>query len=341
MRIIVYGDPHWCKYSSIVRKRGKKYSLRLENLINSINWVEKLSYEQDCSLSVCLGDFFDNCDLNSEELTALSDINWNDTISHYFIVGNHEMGINDLSISSSHLFQSFPNIEVVDTCFTDSFPEGFELTFIPYILEENRKPINEYISLPNPETKRILFMHNDIKGIQMGKFISKAGFEIDEIENYCDICFNGHIHNKGKIGNKIINAGNITGQNFSEDASIYNHCAYIIDTDTLTIEEFENPFAFNFYKIDFTSGITDFEIKDNAVCTIRCFDKDVNQVKEWIHSKSIVESRIVLTQQNVGVSSIMEVETFTIDHIKQFNEFVLSTMDNTDILLEELSEVSK
>ena len=31
MRILIYSDNHWCQYSSIVRKRNKKYSLRLEN----------------------------------------------------------------------------------------------------------------------------------------------------------------------------------------------------------------------------------------------------------------------------------------------------------------------
>ena len=40
MRILIYTDVHFSQYSSIIRSRGKKYSTRLENLINSINNVK-------------------------------------------------------------------------------------------------------------------------------------------------------------------------------------------------------------------------------------------------------------------------------------------------------------
>ena len=36
-KFLIYADPHWSQYSSIVRKRGNKYSMRLHNLINSLN----------------------------------------------------------------------------------------------------------------------------------------------------------------------------------------------------------------------------------------------------------------------------------------------------------------
>ena len=34
MKILFYADPHWSTTSSIVQSRGKKYSTRLENLID-------------------------------------------------------------------------------------------------------------------------------------------------------------------------------------------------------------------------------------------------------------------------------------------------------------------
>ena len=58
MKILVVGDVHWSIYSSIVRKRGEIYSSRLENLIKSINWVEKVAQDQKCSMVIGLGDFF-------------------------------------------------------------------------------------------------------------------------------------------------------------------------------------------------------------------------------------------------------------------------------------------
>ena len=111
MKIGVVGDVHWSKYSSIVRSRGNKYSTRLENCIKSINWAEEVT--KHCDLIVYLGDFFDKSDLSAEELSALNDLIWND-VPHKFLVGNHEMGLNDLSFSSSHTFNLHDNFEVID-----------------------------------------------------------------------------------------------------------------------------------------------------------------------------------------------------------------------------------
>jgi len=57
MKIGLYTDVHYGQYSSILRMRGSKYSKRLENCIDSINWAEKLFEEQGCSRVICLGDF--------------------------------------------------------------------------------------------------------------------------------------------------------------------------------------------------------------------------------------------------------------------------------------------
>lgn len=45
----------------------------------------------------------------------------------------------------------------------------------------------------------------------MGQFISKAGFDINDIEDNCDLFINGHLHNGSKITDKIFNVGNLTG----------------------------------------------------------------------------------------------------------------------------------
>ena len=157
MKIGVVGDVHWSKYSSIVRSRGNKYSTRLENCIKSINWAEEVT--KHCDLIVYLGDFFDKSDLSAEELSALNDLIWND-VPHKFLVGNHEMGLNDLSFSSSHTFNLHDNFEVIDE---PTYLEQNNICFIPYILESDRKPFSKYIE--NKDS--IVFSHNDIKGITM------------------------------------------------------------------------------------------------------------------------------------------------------------------------------
>ena len=37
MKVLLYTDNHFSQYSSILRNRGERYSIRLENQIKSIN----------------------------------------------------------------------------------------------------------------------------------------------------------------------------------------------------------------------------------------------------------------------------------------------------------------
>ena len=43
MKYLIFSDCHWSTYTSILRSRGKKYSTRLEYLIESLNWVNKVA----------------------------------------------------------------------------------------------------------------------------------------------------------------------------------------------------------------------------------------------------------------------------------------------------------
>ena len=113
MKILFVGDVHWSTYSSIVRSRGNHFSKRLENLIASMNFVESIADKYQCDEEIFLGDFFDKPDLNAEEISALSEIEW----SHYprirhFIVGNHESGIASLVYSSTKSLQ-FKNNDII------------------------------------------------------------------------------------------------------------------------------------------------------------------------------------------------------------------------------------
>lgn len=346
MKIGIIGDVHWCQYSSIIRKRGKKYSLRLENCINSINWAEKLTSQLNCDVNVYMGDFFDRADLNSEEISALKEIKWNE-LDKYFLVGNHEMGSSDLQINSTSLFELFDNylfnsdytkpFHVIDSPhhMGIGFPNECEIIMLPYIQETNRKPIEDYIK--SNAFKKILLMHNDIKGIQLGKMISQQGFSIEEIQNNCDLCINGHLHNGGKVAPKIFNVGNLTGQNFSENASLYDHVIFIVDTETLTIDAYENPYAFNFYKEEWVDGVPfRAEFKNNSVLTVQTLEELYEQAKNIINENpNIVESRILIKPCLID-SVEPDYEDLSIDHYKEFENYILSHIDASDIAKEEI-----
>ena len=348
MRFMIYADPHCSSYSSIIRSRGSKYSLRLENIINSINWVEQMAIEKECSQIVCLGDFFDKAELNSEELTAIQEIKWAN-MSHIFIVGNHEMGRSNLQFSSSHLFNLCPDNKVIEKpySFIHQTTEGeCEICYLPYVLESDREQLNYYFG-PMDKT-RIIFSHNDIKGIQMGKFISSSGFELDDIKNNCSLFINGHLHN-GTAFDNVINLGNLTGQNFSEDALLYEHRCLILDTDTHAVEYLTNPFAFNFYKLDFTIINSDlFEptlkaLKDNSVVTIKVSSENVNMVRQILTTcNNIVESRVIIdlsNEMNTELSSD-DKQDLSVDHIHSFIEYVKTNVGNSEIILDELNKVA-
>ena len=343
MKILVVGDVHFSQYSSIVRSRGKNFSTRLENMIQSLNWVEQVSKEYGCEEEIFLGDFFDRPDLNSEEITALSEIEWNHSSRlKHFIVGNHESGIASLVYNSTQSLHRFGAVE--DTPYIYSLDEKTEILFLPYITEDDRKPFAEYLTNRNPAKKLIVFSHNDIKDFQMGAFLSTTGFSVDEIGQYSDLYMNGHLHNCGQVSDKIINVGNLTGQNFSEDAFKYEHHIAILDTDTMKIEYVENPYAMNFYKIEINSesDIKELKkIKSNAVLHIRCLDTLENVVRSTLETLNVIASKIILVSTASSGSIDSSVSLKCADHLKQFIDFILSRddIDDKEIFRQELSEV--
>ena len=337
MKIGIIGDVHWSKYSSIVRTRGKKYSERLENCIKSINWAEKIT--QGCDKIIYVGDFFDSSELNSEELTALKELVWNDS-PHIFLVGNHELGLNDLSFSSAHLFDFRGGRVTIDkpccSCFGNT-----EICYLPYIVN-NSGNIEDYLIKPNDNYKRIIFSHNDIAGIQLGKYVSQSGFSIENIEANCDLFINGHLHNGNIIGDKIINIGNLTGQNFNENAFNYSHHIGILDTDTLTYELYDNPYAFNFYKLDTTVTPVDLtKLKSNSILTIKVSEENYDHYKTQVtNCDNIITSRFIIVSSNSNEVNNNQ-ELISVNHLDKFKSYVIDVLGSTDLVLEELEEVLK
>ena len=342
MKLCFYTDCHWSQNSSIVRSRGAKYSTRLENLISSMNWVEELATNCGCSWIVCGGDFFDSTVLNAEELSALKEIQWA-PMTHIFLTGNHETNVSSLEFAASDVFNLCPNAVVISQPECNvAYGTDTEFAFLPYILERDRKPISEYFG-PRTAHKRILFSHNDIKDVQYGAFLSTEGFTIDDIHANSDLCLNGHIHHCGYVAERILNGGNLTGQNFTEDAFKFEHCAMIVDTETLVVTPYRNPYAFNFAKIDATGDkfVRAFPIPfPNAVVTVRVTGTvNARAAREALDfADNIIAYRLVV--ENETSSEPEMTQSFeTVDHLTQFKQFVLENIGDTNIIREELNNV--
>lgn len=359
MRICVYGDVHWSTYSSIVRSRGTEYSTRLENLIRSVNWAEEKAEKNNCDAVVCLGDFFDRPDLNAEELSALLRIKWakGSVKEHFFIVGNHESTVSTLEYNSTNALNNDGFVIVDKPQRLISYKT--DVLFLPYILEEDRKSITDYWnSTEEPNTfvtqevkNRIIFSHNDLKNVQYGAYTSIDGFDLADIEINSDLFINGHIHNGMFINEResILNLGILSGQNFGEDAYKHPHFACILDTETLQLDFFENPHAFNFYKVEIAKE-RDLQLltrlKNNAIITIRCEESLIDKTREMVASLSnIIEHRIISykdIKNSVDETEIKQSLNIT-DHLSQFYNFILTNIDSSvvspDILKEELNKV--
>ena len=352
MRVLICGDVHWSTYASILRRRGTDYSKRLENCVNSINWVEQTAEESGCDLVVYLGDFFDRADINSEEISALREIQWSN-IKHQIIVGNHELGSADGNYSTAQALQLLPNFEVISKPKMD-VGFGYKFIYLPYIFERDRKTVTEYmnsleaergLSFKTQECKSaIIFSHNDLKGVNYGAFESKEGFEISDIENNCTFCFNGHIHNSQFITKKIINVGNITGQNFNEDASKYEHHVFMLDTEKVRVESFVNPYAYNFYKEEVNTEADISRIiailQPHSVLSIKCIESLVPQLKEELSKCPNVEDYRVVTvveEKDTPKEDIKEI--ISSDHLAQFRDYIIEKLGSTEAVVKELQEV--
>lgn len=347
MKYLIYGDVHFCEYSSIIRSEGKKYSSRLENLIKSVNWAENLALEYNCDEVISLGDFFNAPDLNSREITALQEIVWA-PLPHTFIVGNHDASSKSLKYNSimalkNNGFKIISEPELTTIADTDGIKQ---LLFLPYITENGDISLKDYKI--NSEYPCIILSHNDIKGIQYGIVTSKHGFEIDEIDELGHLFLNGHIHNGSQFGKKAYNLGTLTGQNFKEDAFKYDHRVAILDTTANTLEFIENPYALNIYTITINT-ISDLnqlkELKDNLVLSIKCdeeLQKDLTVALAEIAHK-IVAKRVMFTRTLKEDSSgkLLELQRHSTNYLDEFNIFAKNIIGDSDILAYELAEVCK
>ena len=338
-KVFIVGDLHFSEFSSIIRKKGQ----RLKNCVDTLNWVEETAREYDCDTIVYLGDFFDSPSLNSEELTALQEVKWS-SLQHFVLVGNHDMGNALLECSSTHVLNCLPHFTVIDkpTMAGGNFTY-VDFLFLPYINEDKDRVLSKYIT-NRIHSRLIVFSHNDIKGIQMGQFISKKGFNIDDIESNCSLYINGHLHNGMDITDKIINLGNITGQNFSEDAFKYEHHAMILDTETGEGYAVPNPYAFNFYKIEIDSK-KDFDslsyIKKNAVLSIKCKKSLLEEMHTHLRDELVAEKRVIVIPDDIA--SEEEVESMSkllsVDHIKQFKDYIIDQYQDNEYIIKELQEI--
>lgn len=308
-----------------------------------MNWVMDQANKYNCEMVICAGDFFDRSNITQSEITALQEIHWLNNIPQYFLVGNHESNELDLQYSSTKALEA-TNRFIISTP-QNIIVDNAQVHFIPYITESYRQPIKDYLVNIDSSKKQIIISHNDIAGINYGPVISTVGFAVDEIEANCDLYLNGHIHNSSWITKKILNLGSFSGHNFTNDSAEYKYGIWILDTNTLKLEFVENPYAFNFYKVEINTT-ADFDklrnLKNNAVVSIKCKDTLISELRSLLPTLSnIIESRVVITRDALTGETKADITDLTVDQYVKFAECCREKLAASDILEAELAEILK
>ena len=234
MKLGLYADPHFSQTSSIIVGKRGSLSGRLNNLVQSFEWMNNLFKDNGVSEIICLGDLADKPVLTSEEISAMSQCNLS---THYILVGNHcradqSGSINSVNLVSTRIISEPTIIEF----------DKIKVLFLPYSKE------------PYELTEKVdvILSHNDIQGYMFsGNHVCTTGYNLSDILDKCKLFINGHLHNGGWIvKDRAMNLGQLSGMNFSSCGGEWEPSVAILDTDDLSITLYENPVAYRFKKIE-------------------------------------------------------------------------------------------
>lgn len=269
MKIGIYSDVHISRTSSILPlylNDHSKYTLRLENCINSMNDMYQTFEDRNVDVIINCGDTFNSHTISADEMSAYLDIIHKPFCKEYIIVGNHDK-FNNI-FNSIKLGDLFDNIDIVDKYKVFRIDSSdVDVYMIAYF---NPKEFNELLDemltkYPKEHKKSILFMHGDIDGsllfgnLRVENQISKAKL----IQNF-DLVINGHIHCNETIYNKddkkIINIGSLTTHSFA-DSNKHIGRYYILNTYDMSIESFEakDQILFRTYEINNENDVIKFK----------------------------------------------------------------------------------
>ncbi len=203
MKIGIFSDLH-------LRKGGKKvegiWDSYLLDGINILREVFEIFDKNNVELFIFAGDFFnDKYLLDSRAIYAISKIFQEVKIEGYFLVGNHDKYIEQ--ITSLELF-GLRNFKVI------SIPKVVKIkdkkfVFIPYTKEINK------IKIPDGD---ILFLHQLLLNfpIIFSRPPEEELFNWSDYSNKFEWIFSGHCHKMYKIKN-VVQIGSVLQLNFNDE----------------------------------------------------------------------------------------------------------------------------
>lgn len=335
MKIGIYTDCHFCKSSSIlVGSSLNKYSMRLDSLIKSFEWMYELFEQNEVCSIFNLGDLISSDILDAETNSALSEaLSYSKGIQEYWLIGNHEKKSRDSKFHSLSLIKQYPNIKIIDDF--DTIDLGsLKVLMKSFTSSENSLELfqNECKSVKD---KSIVMTHQVYRDMIPGM----VGYDLDykEIVKNKNILriFNGHIHSAKDV-DRYCQVGSISGMSFGDDYSGFFPGVIIYDCDTDTFERYVNPYSTLFYTLDDIDSTEKF-IKKLAVLPklhkllrIRVpisfkeeFLNYLNENSKILDNAKIISYRLKLINDNIQDIDDFEIESriqnrSVIDSLKDF-----------------------
>ena len=336
MKIGLYADPHLSQTSSIIVGKSGDFSGRLTNLINSFKWMNDFFSSMGCVMTVCLGDVTDKPNLTAEEITALSLCGIED---HHLIVGNHCRADKDGRINSLSVFKKvYYEPRILEVPGPDC---SRRILILPY----NSTPVD---LSQFEDSVDIILSHNDIKGYDFGGHVSEAGLELESILSHCSLFVNGHLHNGGwLVQDRVVNLGQLSGMNFSSCGGQWEPSVGILDTDTLSLEIYENPCAYRFKKEEFSSltklkGYLD-NLPENGeyVLQARVPDTIAQKSRKLIDQCSKVVASRVLTLQTKSKKTSVKRDEIKLDKTSVYDKLrgFVTSQNPSKYSIEKINEI--
>lgn len=349
MKIGIYTDLHIAYTSSILPlaySTSSKYTTRLQMIIDTGKWLNKLFTDNNVDIIVNGGDTCDSNILKSTEITALAEFfkQFTSDIPHYVITGNHEILDENSEFHATAILDGIGSITVVNK------PTKINnyISVLPY-MNSNNIDNNLLKSLSN----NLLVSHIDIMGSALrAEYIMDTGINSEMLAEYFDFVANGHLHTAEHIHtskNNVWNIGSVSSISFV-DNNEYIPSAIIYDTDTKMFERFENPYTILFRKLNVNS-IADVisqtnNLSDNYKYVVRvtCPYDCREEIRQYLDSLSkVITYRVV--SNNYGKSINLSNDSLLIKNLDRQSdmktEFIKFLNKNSDSMKYPIKEYMK
>ena len=336
-KILIFADLHLHNH--------KRSNERLEDCLQTLNWIFETAQKHNIKNIVCVGDLFHTRQkidvLTYQKTFELFEKHQKSNV--WLLLGNHDMWYeHNWDVSSVIPLGILPNVTVIiKPCEIDI--DGSITSFLPYI----KDPLDSLALLKN---KNLLFVHAAVHGALINsrsltysdELIEHDGDMVKIDENVFSSwkrVFLGHYHAYQEINNKMRYIGSPLQLSYGE--AFDKKYIAIYDTDTQTTELIENTFSPKHFVIK-PEDIEDYNFGQRAFIRIQVDDinspnnleiqnavyassENVSEVKIEAIKKKIVEDKQIIDEAK---SILGDDEEMAKKYIDQFG----TNLDRTQLL---------